>query len=35
MPANCKELHQVVELAVNVPADDDWSLDWHHVGLSR
>ena len=35
MPTNSKQLHQVIELAVNISADDDWSLDCDHVGLSR
>ena len=31
--SDLEELHQVVELSMDITADSDWAPDWLHVGL--
>jgi hypothetical protein len=33
MITNSEELHQVVELAVDISADSDWASDWLDIAL--
>ena len=35
LTTDLEQLHQVMELTVDVSADSDWALDWLYVALLR